>query len=56
LAFKAFLKAKNVQPAKEHGLVKLYDESRNLGLVIGPRDRFEVGNVVSQQVSRLSLF
>ena len=47
LTFKAFLKAKNVQPAEKHGLVRLYDEGRSLGSAIGPRDRFEIGNVVS---------
>jgi hypothetical protein len=28
-------------------LAKLYAERRSLGLVIGPRDRFEIGNIVS---------
>lgn len=54
LALKAFLTANNV-PINEltdhkvrHNLPKLYDQSRNLGLVeLGARDRFEIGNVVS---------
>ena len=51
-AFKAFLTAHSV-PMSEitsreigHNLPKLYERSRSLGLVIGPDDRFEIGNVV----------
>jgi HEPN domain len=47
LALKAFLQAKNVRPPKTHELAKLYAESRDLGLVIGPEDRFQIGNIVS---------
>jgi hypothetical protein len=47
LAFKAFLMAKNIPIPKTHELANLYAESRRLGLVIGPRDRFEIGNIVS---------
>jgi hypothetical protein len=47
LAFKAFLMAKHIPIRKIHELAELYDESRSSGLVIGPRDRFEIGNVVS---------
>jgi HEPN domain-containing protein len=47
LALKAFLRAKNMPIPKTHELAKLYAESRRLGLVIGPRDRFEIGNIVS---------
>jgi HEPN domain len=47
LALKAFLQAKNVPTPKTHELAKLYEESRDLGLVIGPKDRFQIGNIVS---------
>ena len=47
LALKAFLQAKNVPTPKTHGLAKFYAESRDLGLVIGPQDRFQIGNIVS---------
>jgi HEPN domain len=47
LALKAFLQAKNVPPQKTHELAKLYAASRDLGLMIGPQDRFQIGNIVS---------
>ncbi len=47
LAFKAFLMAKNIPIPKTHELANLYAKSRRLGLVIGARDRFEIGNIVS---------
>ena len=47
LAFKAFLRAKNAPVDEVHGLTELYEACRNLGLVIGPDDRTDIGNVVS---------
>ena len=46
LALKAFLCAKNIPIPKTHELATLYAQSRSLGLVIGPSDRFEIGNIV----------
>jgi hypothetical protein len=47
LALKAFLRAKNVPTPKTHELAKLYAKCRDLGLVIGPQDTFQIGNIVS---------
>ena len=47
LAFKAFLMAKHIPIRRIHELAELYDESRSAGLVIGPRDRFGIQNVMS---------
>ena len=51
LAFKAFLRSHGFSTAqllkKRHQLSKLYEDCRQLGLVIGPRDKFEIGNVVT---------
>ena len=47
LAFKAFLRAKNAPVGKVHDLTVFYEVCRNLGLVIGPDDRTDIGNVVS---------
>jgi hypothetical protein len=47
LALKAFLQAKNVPTPEKHAFAKLYAKCRDCGLVIGPRDRFEIGNIVS---------
>ena len=47
LALKAFLGAKNIPIHERHEFVKLYEKCHSLGLVIGPRDRFEIGNIVS---------
>jgi hypothetical protein len=52
LAFKAFLRHHNVPTSelkfkKGHRLAELYEDCRNLGFVIGPSDRTDIGNVVS---------
>lgn len=47
LAFKAFLQAKNVPTTEKHKLATLYARSRDAGLVVGPRDELEIGNIVS---------
>jgi hypothetical protein len=50
LALKAFLRAHDLPiltARKSHKLSDLYRESRDLGLVIGPNDSFEIGNIVS---------
>ena len=47
LAFKAFLRSKNAPVDEVHGLTELYETCRNLGLMIGPDDRTDIGNVVS---------
>jgi hypothetical protein len=47
LALKAFLQAKNIPTPEKHALAKLYAKCCNCGLVIGPEDRFEIGNIVS---------
>jgi hypothetical protein len=51
-AFKAFLTANGIPIGEiaqrlRHNLPKLYERSRNLGLVIGGSDRLQIGNVVS---------
>ena len=50
LALKAFLRANNLPILKtrrqSHNLYDLYLECRNLGLTIGPRDKFEIENIV----------
>jgi hypothetical protein len=46
LALKAFLRTHN-KTRQHHILTKLYSDSRDLGLVIGSRDKFEIGNIVS---------
>ena len=50
LALKAFLRANNLPILKtrrqSHNLYDLYLECRNLGLTIGPRDKFEIANIV----------
>lgn len=47
LDLKAFLQAKNIPTPEKHALAKLYAKCCNCGLVIGPEDRFEIGNIVS---------
>src|SRR5437899_1399850 len=51
LALKAFLRASNCPILKtsreSHKLAELYRECRDLGLVLGPHDRFHIGNIVS---------
>jgi hypothetical protein len=47
LALEAFLFSCNVKPEKNHKLMELYEECRNHGLVIGPYDQFDIGNIVS---------
>jgi len=47
LALKAFLRSHNLPSRKMHNLTKLYEECRNLGLKIGPADKFQIGNTVS---------
>lgn len=51
LALKAFLRSRDIpiQGTKRasHNLMELYEECRNLGLKIGPSDRFDIGNIVS---------
>jgi hypothetical protein len=48
LALKAFLRSHNHPVPRRHELTKLYEECRKLGLVvIGPADRFGIGNIVS---------
>jgi|SRR5882724_1434700 len=47
LALKAFLRSFDVPIEKNHKLTKLYEECRRHGLVIGPSDRFQIGNIVS---------
>jgi hypothetical protein len=46
LALKAFLRTHN-KTRHHHILTKLYTESRDLGLVIGSQDKFQIGNIVS---------
>jgi hypothetical protein len=46
LALKAFLRTHN-KTRKHHNLTKLYSDSRDLGLVIGSQDKFQIGNIVS---------
>lgn len=54
LALKAFLRSHDLpilgtwRGGKEgHKLTRLYDECRKLGLRIGPDDKFQIGNIVS---------
>jgi len=47
LALKAFLLSLDVRPKMGHKLTELYDECRKNGLVIGPEDQFQIGNIVS---------
>jgi hypothetical protein len=52
LAFKAFLRwhklpMRELGGKKGHQLIRLYERCRGLGLVIGPADRFQIGNVVN---------
>jgi hypothetical protein len=52
LAFKAFLRWHNVsmvvlQKKRGHQLRKLYEDCRQLGLVIGTRDQVDIGNIVN---------
>lgn len=47
LALKAFLRSKDVAIPKTHELTEIYTQSRDLGLVIGPQGRIEIGNIVS---------
>jgi hypothetical protein len=52
LAFKAFLRSHNVpthqlKKGKGHKLAQLYEDCRRCGLVIGPSDRTDIGNVVN---------
>ena len=50
LALKAFLRANDLPilhtRRMNHNLYALYLESRDLGLTIGPRDKFEIENIV----------
>src|ERR1017187_1573777 len=51
LAFKAFLRSHHVPTSelqkkdKGHTLTVLYEDCRKLGLVIGPLDQFDIGNM-----------
>jgi hypothetical protein len=50
LALKAFLRTHDIPILglrRRHILTGLYSESRDLGLVIGPQDKFQIGNIVS---------
>ena len=51
LALKAFLRSHGKvilgTRRKSHELTRLYEECRDLGLIIGPSDRFEIANIVS---------
>ena len=51
LALKAFLRSFNLPilgtPRQSHNLTELYEECRKYGLVIGPSDRVEIGNIVT---------
>ena len=53
LAFKAFLRSHNVptmelmQKDKGHKLTTLYGQCRQRGLVIGPEDQTDIGNIVA---------
>src|ERR1035438_2796025 len=53
LAFKAFLRSHHVPTSelqkkdKGHTLTVLYEDCRKLGLVIGPLDQFDIGNIVN---------
>jgi hypothetical protein len=50
LALKAFLRANNLPILKTreiHELANLYRECGKLGLVLGPHDKFQIGNIVS---------
>jgi hypothetical protein len=52
LAFKAFLRAHGIPIDKKsgtwgHGLTKLYEKCRGLGLTISANDRVDIGNIVN---------
>jgi hypothetical protein len=47
LALKAFLFSCNVKPKGGHSLTTLYEDCRKHGLIIGPYDQFDIGNIVS---------
>jgi hypothetical protein len=53
LAFKAFLRLHHVPTGelqkkdKGHTITVLYEDCRRLGLVIGPGDKFDIGNIVN---------
>jgi hypothetical protein len=52
LALKAFLRAANIPivgdgKRKHHHIMALYEECRDLGLRIGPDDRFDLRNVIA---------
>jgi hypothetical protein len=47
LALKAFLFSCNVKPKGGHSLTALYEDCRKHGLIIGPYDQFNIGNIVS---------
>jgi hypothetical protein len=50
LALKGYLRASGVsmigKKRRTHELLKLYEECRQLGLVVGPDDRFDIRNVI----------
>jgi hypothetical protein len=46
LALKAFLRARNPEVEYGHELTVLYENCRDIGLVIGQDDQFQIGNVV----------
>jgi len=46
LALKAFWRAHNLDIERDHHLVNLYEKSLDMGLIIGPRDQTQIGNVV----------
>lgn len=50
LALKAYLRSHDLPilgtPRMSHELLKLYEECRALGLIIGPDDRFDIRNIV----------
>src|ERR1019366_5795763 len=47
LALKPFLLSFNISLKRSHKLTELYEDCRNHGLVIGPYDQFDIGNIVT---------
>ena len=47
LAFKAYIHSYNLAPTRSHRLQELYKQCKKLGLVVGPHDLTNVGNVVT---------
>ena len=61
LALKAYLLSQKVPIAgtyrrRGHPVLKLYEECRELGLIVGPDDRVEIGNIVDLLDTELQSF